>query len=405
MRLAIFGGSFDPIHLGHLFLAKTVLLDLHYERIVLVPAYRSPFKPDAKGMEETSNDRLKMIAASIAGDPSLTVDDCEIKRGGVSYTVDTVKDIIQRYKSDGKPGLIIGDDLAQEFPEWRHSNEILEMADIIIARRIHSKNITVPYSNIQIENNIIDITSGMVRELISQGGAWYYLVPPCAAAIIEKRKLYGFKQEPLPLPPSESKSSDIDIKNLILRIEKEARESLNMERFLHSRNTAILAWDMCCHFKQEYPSLVPELGYLAGIAHDIGKPLGRSELFSLVKSANMKISSLEKDKPSLLHGKAGAVLLKKRFKVDNEDVLEAVALHTSGSEKMSPLAKVIFIADKMELSRDKAEPAVRKKIFECYNLDEVFFDVFDQNIKGLLSRKLKLSKETLKLISKRKEIV
>ena len=403
MRLAIFGGSFDPIHLGHLFLAKTVLSDLHYDRIVMVPAYRSPFKPDAKGMEETSSDRLKMIAASIAGDPSLTVDDCEIRRGGVSYTVDTVKDIIQRYSPDGKPGLIIGDDLAEEFPEWRHSDEILEMSDIIIARRLHSKNINVQFPNIQIANNIIDITSGMVREIISQGGAWYDLVPPFAAAIIEKKKLYGFKQEPLP-PPALELEPEPAIKNLILRVEKEARENLSMERFLHSRNTAVMAWDMCCHFRPKYPSLAPELGYLAGIAHDIGKPLGRGELFGLVKSANMKISSLEKDKPSLLHGKAGSVLLKKRFKVDNEDVLEAVALHTSGSENMGPLAKVIYVADKMEVSREKAEPEARKKIFESDNLDKVFFDVFGQTIKGLLSRKLKLSKDVLKLISKMKEI-
>jgi len=82
MKLAILGGSFNPIHLGHLFLADAILSELHYDRVALVPAYRSPFKLAAVGMEDNARDRLEMIAASIAGDPRLTVDDCEIRGKG-----------------------------------------------------------------------------------------------------------------------------------------------------------------------------------------------------------------------------------------------------------------------------------------------------------------------------------
>ena len=395
MKLAIFGGSFNPIHLGHLFLAETVLSQLNYDRIVLVPAYRSPFKLAAKGMEENYNSRLKMIAASIRGKTALSLDDCEIRRGGISYTADTVKDIIKRYSPEGKPGLIIGDDLAHEFPSWHKSAEILEMADIIIVRRVHSKGIDAPYPNIQIANNIIDITSGMIRDIISQGGPWNYLVAPAAAEIIEKKKLYDFKQPPL---------TEKSVSSLILRVEEAATKTLDFERFLHSRNVAALSYDLCCLFRSKHPSLEPELGYLAGIAHDIGKNLSNSELIKLVKTSNMKISSLEKNKPSLLHGKAGAVLLKKKFKIDDKDILEAVALHTSGSEAMRPLAKVIYIADKMEVSREKADPAIRKKIFEYDDLDKLFFDVFYQTIKGLHSKNLELSNEAMILISKMKEM-
>ncbi|MDR2111224.1 MAG: adenylyltransferase/cytidyltransferase family protein, partial [Spirochaetaceae bacterium] len=81
MRFAILGGSFNPVHLGHLFLAETVLLSLAYDRIILVPAFRSPFKPGEEGA--SVRDRLDMLAASIPGDSRLTIDDGEIRREGV----------------------------------------------------------------------------------------------------------------------------------------------------------------------------------------------------------------------------------------------------------------------------------------------------------------------------------
>ena len=109
MRFAILGGSFNPVHMGHLFLADTALTALGYDRIILVPAYTSPFKPGAQGA--SPKDRLDMLIASIPADNRLTVDDCEIRREGVSFTIDTVKDVIERYRPQGKPGLILGDDL------------------------------------------------------------------------------------------------------------------------------------------------------------------------------------------------------------------------------------------------------------------------------------------------------
>ena len=369
MKLAILGGSFNPIHIGHLFLADTVLTELQYDRVILIPAYRSPFKLAAAGMEESSGDRLEMIAASIAGNPGLTVDDCEIRREGISYTVDTVADIIRRYNPDGKPGLIIGNDLSHEFPNWHRSSEILEMADIIIARRVHDGGVKVSYPNIQIENNIIDIGSGMVRERINSGGAWRYLVPAAAAAIIEERRLFGFDGDP--------ENNEDSAKSFILCMEDTARSSLSIERFLHSRNTALMAWDLCQRFKSEHPSLDPMLGYLAGITHDLCK---------------------EKEKSPILHGKAAAVLLKERFNVNNKDVLEAVALHTSAGENMCPLAKVIYAADKIEVSRGKTD-SVRKKILDKDSLDKIFFSVFSMNVKKLLKKNLELSEETMKLIA------
>jgi len=397
MKIAVFGGSFNPVHMGHLVLADAVLSKLGYDRVVLIPAYRSPFKLAVLGMEDSTRNRLEMIAASIAGDPRLTLDDCEIRRGGISFTVDTLADIIRRYAPDEKPGLIIGDDLVDDFPDWHRSGEILSMADVIVARRIRSGKPRIPFPCIQIDNEVIEVSSGMVRERIAKNDAWRYLVPAAARSVIEGSGLYGCTQSPEADGFTGTWPGGRPSKNIIARVEEATRESLGFERFLHSRNTALLAWDLCHRF-----SLNPALGYLAGIAHDLAKPLSDRAQIRLAKSYEKEITSLHKEKPSLLHGRASAVLLKEYFGVHNEAVLEAVAVHTSGSGNMGPLAKVVYIADKMEVSREKIDPALRKLVFSGDNLDEIFVKVVERTVLSLHSKKLKLSEETLGLLDRLK---
>jgi nicotinate-nucleotide adenylyltransferase len=395
MKLAILGGSFNPIHLGHLFLADSVISELQYDRVVLIPAYFSPFKTGNSGMDTNARDRLEMIAASIAGDPRLTVDDCEIRRGGVSYTMDTITDIIRRYAPDGKPGFIIGDDLAPEFPQWHKSDEILALADIIVARRIHSQVLNIPYPCTPIPNDVIEISSRMIREKIAANTAWRYLVPSAARTIIEDRGLYGCG---IQTGQADSAKARIPLKNLILRVEEAAREDLNRERFRHSRNTALMAWDLCRRFPAY--NLDPQLGYLAGLAHDLGKPLSDKELIKVIKDDNGKISLLEKEKPSLLHGRASAILLRDYFDVHNEAVLEAAALHTAGGKNMGPLAKMVYIADKMEVSREKADTSLRKLIYTSTDLDRILLAVLEQTVSWLHAKKVKVFEETLSLLEK-----
>jgi len=382
MRLAILGGSFNPVHLGHLFIADAVLESLHYDRIALIPAYRSPFKLAAQDMESTSRDRLEMLAASVAGDPRLTVDDCEIRREGISYTVDTVKDIIRRYALCNKPGLIIGDDLAAEFLQWHNSAELLELADIIIARRSNVADFSCGFPHTLISNETMDISSQMVRQRIQEGGAWRYLVPAAARNIIEDRRLYGY-----------SDATEETPQKTIIRLEEAVREGLSLERYLHSRHTAILAADLCVRF-----GIDPRQGYLAGIAHDLGKHLKDDELLALAKSDGRPISKLEEKKPALLHGRATAVLLQKRYNIQNEDILEAVAMHTGGGEGMCRLSKIVYIADKVEFSREKVDPNLRAMCYTEENLDSIFMAVLDQTVSWLRSRKIDLSNETLQLL-------
>ena len=403
MKLGILGGSFNPIHIGHLFLADMVISKFNLDRVVFIPTYRSPFKltaEDTENIEDTERDRLDMLAAAVTGDSRLAIDDCEIRRKGVSYTVDTLEDIIARYMPKGKPVLIIGDDLAAEFPKWQNSDRILKLADVVIARRItpDSSRLIYAFPHTMIDNDVMNVSSNMIRRRISgekdgvdAAEGWRSLVPPGVRAIIEDRRLYMKRAD---AAKSGFISQDTDYSQTVIqRVETAARETLSLERFLHSRNTALLAVDMCRRF-----GLDPAAGYLAGIAHDLAKQIDNKLMIKLVKKAGYGISVLEKNKPNLLHGKAASVLLRERFCIHNKDILEAVACHTSGSEDMGPLAKVIYIADKTEVSRN-IDPALRKICMEG-SLDDILFAVLEKTIVKLQSKKLDLSEDTLKLLNK-----
>jgi nicotinate-nucleotide adenylyltransferase len=338
-----------------------------------------------------------MLAASIAGDPRQTVDPCEINRQGVSYTIDTVRDIIARYRPEGKPGLIIGDDLALDFPRWKEAGEIARLVDIIIARRILSEEGSYPYPARQIKNAVMDLSSLRVREAIREGKGWRYLVPAGARIIIEDRRLYDLPAADVPAGRSDPLPERDVSQSLLIRLEHAVRESLSPARFLHSRNTALLSWDLCRRF-----GLDPWSGYLAGLSHDMAKPLDGEELIGMARRDGQEISELERRKPMLLHGRAAAVLLRERFGVHNEEVLEAVAFHTEGKIGMGSLAKLVYIADKVEVSRKRVDGRLRDLARNGdgspATLEGLFREVLGETVGWLRSRQMDISGETLGLL-------
>jgi len=409
VKIGILGGSFNPVHNGHLFLAEKVFSALKLDRIIFVPVYQSPFKLNNFSLENkmpSANDRLDMLGASLTGDDRFTIDNCEIKREGVSYTINTLEDIITRYNPSGKPVLIIGDDLAADFLKWHESVKILQLADIAVARRKDSAIEKYSFPCILVENEVMEVSSREIRQKIEEDNNWLSLVPLGVRQIIEERQLYGFKktQQKKTAKPDDIQDYFTPINTItqavIHRIEAAVRKNLNTERFLHSRSTAVLAADMCRKYGFD-----PLCGYLAGIAHDFAKQIDCKQLYKIVKSnKRYTISALEKSKLNLLHGKAAAVLLKERFCIHNEDVLEALAFHTSGSADMGTLAKIIYIADKIECTRN-IDPAFRKMLNDDADipLDLILFAIIEKTIVKLKAKELDLSKDTLLLLEKIKE--
>jgi nicotinate-nucleotide adenylyltransferase len=364
VKLAVFGGSFNPIHNGHLCLADAALQAFRFDQLLLVPANISPFKAPAVAAPELASnaDRLDMILASITGDSRLAVDDTELNRGGISYTIDTLKEITDRYRPKEKIALILGDDLAADFVRWKDAEEIAGMADIILARRTDSGDV-FPFPHKKLDNEVINISSAMVRERIAGGKTWRYLVPRGARILIEERALYG------------AGAAEKDL-SLIARVEDMARLTLSAKRFIHSRNTAFLARRLALRYGMD-----ANAAYLAGIAHDMAKTL----------------------EPGLHHGRAAAVLLEKCFDVHNKDILEAVEFHTTGKPGMGNLAKAVYIADKIEFSRKDVEGVFREKVFDPNTeLNGLFYAVLEDNVHWLEEeKKIKASEDTLRLLEEK----
>jgi nicotinate-nucleotide adenylyltransferase len=380
VKLAILGGSFNPVHAGHLYLAETAL-SAGYDRVILVPAFVSPFKPGAG--DSAAQDRLDMLAAALTANSALALEDCEIKREGISYTIDTIGDIITRYRPEGKPGLLLGDDLAPGFPKWRRAGEIAEMTDLIVARRTSAAKLDLPFRCTYLDNAILDISSAGIRRNIRAGGPWRSLVPEGVRLIIEERGLYR----------AEDQAPQAGIRSLCARVETAARSMLNSARFLHSRGAALVASDLAVRF-----GLDRDLAYLAGIAHDMAKELPEEDLKRLAKRDGGGFSKLERKKPSMLHGRAAASLLRENFGLRSEAVLEAVRVHTFGDPGMGPLAKVVYIADKTEPGRVRIPPELRA--YGNYaGLDEYFVAVLEATVAYLESKKYELSSGTKRLLS------
>ncbi len=190
MRLAILGGTFNPVHIGHLSLSEDVHRTLGYDRILLIPAHIPPHKVMAEGA--SSADRLEMLRIAAEGISYLESDDCELVRGGVSYTIDTIAYLEEKYAHclDGKIGLIIGQDLCPGFSSWRESSVIAEKTDIIIAKRPLAPILDFMYPFTQLENTLLSISSSEIRKNAASLKSIRYLVPEGVYRYIKAHHLY-----------------------------------------------------------------------------------------------------------------------------------------------------------------------------------------------------------------------
>ncbi len=187
MKIAIYGGSFNPIHFGHLLSAQFVAETLDYDLIYLVPAY-IPVHKDTSNLIDGFN-RLKMIELAIETIPQFSVLDIELKRGGKSYTIDTVETLINENKIDGKIGIIIGDDLLPGLNTWKSIEILKEITNIICLTRENCayKN----EYNIQfLHNNIYEFSSTDIRNRIINKRNIDFMVPNKVINYIKSNGLY-----------------------------------------------------------------------------------------------------------------------------------------------------------------------------------------------------------------------
>jgi nicotinate-nucleotide adenylyltransferase len=187
MRFAILGGSFDPVHNGHLRLAEAVRDRFGYDAVILVPANRSPQKSvrPVAGPQE----RLAMVRLAVQGHSALEISDVELRRGGTSYTVDTVEQLAEELSPEARPGLVIGADLAEGFSKWRRSSDLLALAQLIVVDR-PGFNGALEWPHATIRGFTMTESSSEIRQRIADGEPWESMVPSPVVRFIVEHSLY-----------------------------------------------------------------------------------------------------------------------------------------------------------------------------------------------------------------------
>ena len=189
VRAVILGGTFNPVHYGHLFVADEVRSAFGYDVAILVPAYQPVHKNLAPILAPAH--RLEMLRRAVAGREGFIVDGSEIERSGPSYSIDTVLEMIPRHGIVGKPGFVIGDDLVAGFPTWKNVERLAQVVDLIVARRTLAGPVRLKYPHRTVMNSILPISSSEIRERIAEGRSVRFLLPDAVLDYIREQGLYG----------------------------------------------------------------------------------------------------------------------------------------------------------------------------------------------------------------------
>ncbi len=188
-KIGVIGGSFNPPHYAHLFMAMETLCQFHLERVLFIPANIPPHKEE-EGLVSAVH-RLKMVELAIAGEERFQVSDMEIRRGGVSYTVDTLRELKQSY---GEIYFIAGSDSALDLPNWKEPESILQLSTFIVFERP-----SYPFGKVRddfrremvlMDSLLLDISSRELRSRIREGKPVRYLLPCSVEKYIEENSLY-----------------------------------------------------------------------------------------------------------------------------------------------------------------------------------------------------------------------
>lgn len=323
MRIGIFGGSFDPVHVEHVRLAEAAVKSLCLDKLFVVPACVPPHKREKTLSSEKA--RLEMCRIAFADIPAVVVSDYEISRGGTSYTLLTCRHFRQAYPS-AELFFLVGTDMLRDFPSWREPEEILSLATLAVCARAESadwaeKEQEAFFARFHRRFAVVDycgkaVSSTEIRVLAGAGEDVSGFVGKKVAAYIEEKGLYV-------IPRAKD----------ALALEKPARRA-------HSIRVALLAAQRAPDLKIDEKKALT-----AALFHDCAKNLSPD-------SPLLKGFHPPEGVPSpVMHQYSGAYVAEKVFGITDGEVLDAIRYHTSGRAGMSPLEKLIFLADMLEAGR------------------------------------------------------
>ena len=335
MRIVVYGGSFNPPHLGHVEAARTVSAELAPDKFLIIPTNVSPHKMLAEGSPEPRA-RLEMCRLAFADIPGAEISDMELQREGKSYTAQTVEELRRSYPDD-ELFLVMGTDMLLSFESWYRFEYLLENCTLAVLARDEDEDVQ------------------LIRQrdvLAEKYGAKVVILKhdPVAASSsdIRERLRFGIGSELLP---------DSVYSEIIRRHYYDARPELS---WLRAKVMPYLTEKRVAHVlgcENEAVSLAnrwgedPERAAVAGILHDITKKLSAEEQLKLCEKYGIINDAAEVANPKLLHAKTGAAFARELFGIE-DDIYGAIRWHTTGKPDMTLLEKIIYLADFVEPTRD-----------------------------------------------------
>lgn len=340
-KIGVFGGTFNPPHMGHVLAAREVMTALELDKVLFIPAAQPPHKEVPKG-SPAPEERLELVKAAISGEVGFAVSDMELLRSGASYTSDTLRELKQQYPGDTLY-LIMGTDMFLSLHTWHEPEVICDLAVIAAMHRdeadrgremlLQKENLEQKYGAAVeiVTNNRVEISSTKVRRLLILGGAEKYVAPQVLDQIYAK-SLYGINE---------------NYKNL----SDEALREIGIALLKKKRVNHVLG---CAETAVKLAQLYGEdttVALRAGLLHDVTKAIDGEDQLLLVDKYDIVISDFERSHPKLLHAKTGAAVAKHVFG-ECDEVVEAIYWHTTGRPDMTMMEKIIYLADYMEPTRD-----------------------------------------------------
>lgn len=393
LKIGVFGGTFNPIHKGHVNAAREFLNELSLDKLIVIPTNIPPHKI-SNNMVKPS-DRLTMCELAFRDDKKISVSDMEIKRQGLSYTVDTLKELAMRYEN-AELFLITGTDMFTTLDKWKNFEEISKLATLCGCARNegefskvqnYAQYLKTTYSSKCCVLNIpvFEVSSTQIRQAIENGQDTKKYLDEKVQNYIDEHSFYkSNRNERSDLKLAGEFDSKIEFFKDILE------KTLTPKRFYHT----------CCVSKEaeklakKYGADV-EKARFAGLVHDITKDRTKEEQLSLVEKYSIILDDVEKFSPKLLHAITGAAMLKNEYNIEDEDIINAVRYHTTARAGMSLLEKIIYLADYVSADRDyEGVDELREKIY--VSLQDGMEEALDFSICEVVDKKAPIHIDTVK---------
>lgn len=330
MKLGVFGGSFNPPHLGHLNIAVSAANALALDKVLIIPSNIPPHKQPSSFC--SGKDRLKMCELGLVPDSRFEVSPIEIERGDKSYTIDTITTLEKLYPN-ANIYLIIGSDMLEGFTLWYQWEEILK--HVYICPAVREKGKTLNFSAfseeqksriITIESEPFPVSSTEIRNRLGAGSRADNLLAPAVSDYIKAHGLY------------------ID---RFPKYRKIVEKKLDAYRLTHSFGVARAARELAVRYGEG-----PDKAELAGLLHDVMKNEPHEVQREMIERGGHTLTEIELANPKVWHAMAGEAYMRLELGITDKDLLSAVALHTTGNANMTLLEKIVYIADFISDDRD-----------------------------------------------------